>query len=105
MKPETKLKKGKWYWINDPGSNMHASYIGKAKCISNKASNDFCGGPCYEFLFHDADYGVTDGYFGMEDIVYEITKNDATPTDESARINSLEKRISNLEKLIKQVDK
>ncbi len=72
MKPGTKLKKNKWYWIEDPGSNMHRGYTGKAQCIDPEPNNDHLGGPTYMFMYYDKYYGFTEGAFGLEDVVYEM---------------------------------
>ena len=75
MKEGTKLIKNQLYWINDRGSNLHSAYSGPAKCIDNEPNNDFCGGPSYMFKYPDTYYGVTEGAFGLEDIVCAINNN------------------------------
>jgi hypothetical protein len=72
-----KPKIGKWYWIEDPGSNLHRGYTGPAKCIKDTKESNYCGGPTYDFEFFDKDGGEKGegGYettgWGDEDIVRE----------------------------------
>lgn len=105
------LKVGKWYWIEDPGSNMHAGYSGPAKCISNEPNNDYFGGPTFEFEFYSKDGGPKGGegfgmgQFGLEDVMRECEPafghaDRITPEsiltlvkDLSAKVQILEKQV------------
>lgn len=75
MKEGTKLIKGQLYWINDRGSNMHSPYSGPGKCLSSKSSGNYCGGRAYMFKYPDPYHGITEGAFGLDDIVCAINNN------------------------------
>lgn len=108
-----KPKIGKWYWIEDPGSNMHRGYTGPAKCLTDKKEEIYCGGPTYEFEFFDKDGGEKGegGYetagWGDEDIIRECDGPNSLGTvnlDElQALVETLSGRVKNLEQQVKQM--
>lgn len=106
-----KLEVGKWYWIQDPGSNMHRGYTGPARCLNNKKEFVCVGGATYEFEFYDKDGGENGkgGYekanWGDEDIVRECSgpnslgeQPDLQPLVEALldRVTKLEKQVTEL---------
>ena len=99
-----KLKKGKWYFIKDPGSNLHRGYTGKAQCLNTEVSHDFCGGPSYLFKFFD-EGNEEEGMFGLQDIVYEMKSENEVKEENDVRIAKLENKIKELEKIIKKIIK
>ena len=96
---------GKWYWIEDPGSNVHSGYTGPAKCLTDVKEEIYCGGPTYEFEFFVKDGGKDGkgGYetagFGDHDIIRECLG------PEVLRPGSIEELITKVEELTARVEK
>lgn len=94
-----KLTVGKWYWVEDPGSNLHRGYSGPAKCLSNKKQGGYCGGLVYEFTFFDKDAGENGeggyaiGGFGDEDIVRECDGPESVGTGNLKELRELVKTL------------
>ncbi len=107
-----KPKVDKWYWIEDPGSNLHRGYTGPAKCLTDEKEFLYCGGPTYEFEFFDKDGGehreggMETAGFGEEDIIRECSGPHSTSTGSNdelvKKIEELTARVVRLEKRLKK---
>jgi len=106
-----KLEVGKWYWIQDPGSNMHRGYTGPAKCRNNIKEHVCVGGATYEFEFYDKDGGENGegGYavahWGDDDIVRECSGPNSLGEKPDLRpvVEALLERVTDIEGRLKRI--